>query len=244
MRIIDAVRSASLRRSCTIVLSVLLPLSTGCLDPYGGASDIPCITNSEWNDFNYFRKHGEDLLVTEQSEQDHIDDAADGQVDNIPHSTVYRFDSASQSLAVAPDEEWDDSEEQVELCCHLVLEVGRFVKDGTTLRYDGEPIEVAGGALVKMSPSPSQRFLAVLSTNGRILPFSVSTGQHFHQVFSVDTGERIGPELRLAIGGMGNGSVRFDWTADERFVVYFNSIDPNNDGGTRLCVVDRNRDLQ
>ena len=229
-------------KKCSLtVLSMIVSIAAGCIDPLGGASDVPCLTIPQWKGILEFRTPDDDLLITVQSEQDGVEDAADGQIDHIPHSRVYRFDTASESFAVVPDEEWDNSEEDVELCCLLVLEVGAFVQSGTTLRFNGQPVEVAGGAVVKMSPSPSRQFLAVLSVNGSVLPFHVSTGQHFHQEFSLETGDPIGPALKLSIGGRGNSTVQFDWTENERFVVYENAIDPNNNGGTRICVVDRNR---
>lgn len=224
-------------RNWILLAALVAGLATlnGCIDPPGGASDVPCVTVSEWDGALSFRLHDDGILVTVQTETDLRADGADGGINHIPHSVVYRFDAATEEFSAVADSPWDESTEPVKMCCLHVLGEGMFGADDEVLRYDGDAVAVGGGVYITMSPSPTRRFIAAMSTSGRVRQFNVTTGQHFHQVFSVDTGERVGPVLRVGVAG----SAGLNWTLDERFVVYSTSY--ITDRGTRVCVVDRER---
>lgn len=208
----------------------------GCAAPLGGVSDVPCITVPEWNDLLYFRLTTNGLLLTNINSEQAAEDNADGQIDYDVHSVVYRFDADTQEFTQVADEEWDDSEASVESCCGATLSFGRFDRDGTVLRFDGEPVAVAGGTFARIFPSPGN-LMAAMSTTGRVGNRNVTSGQHYHQIFDAFTGERVGPALRIGV----SGSIDGNWTENARFVIYFADQDFGIENGRRLCVVDRER---
>ena len=217
--------------------------STGCVEFGGVESDAPCIVVSEWGlGTMHFRRHSGGILITEITVEDREADFSDGGLDYAPHRVVYSFDVMSESFLPAPDHEWDESDQTVTVCCSRVNEVGDFAKDGRLLRFDGELVDLGGANVISMSPTESQELVAVLSTDGFINSFNVASGQHFHQVFDVHTGVQVGPTLRLGVGGRENTGVLWDWSDDNRFVVYSDGLNVLDINGARVCVIDRERE--
>lgn len=204
-------------------------LAGACVDAPGGVSDVPCTVISEWGHATViFRGDGESLLITEDSNKDF-------------HEVILRFDPSSASFISATQMEWNQAGGEIQRCCLLVGEEGGFSHSGGVLTFEGELIPVSGGRVVNMSPSISRNKIAVLSTDGNVTMFNASSGQHYHQSFEVNSGQQMGAALRMVVGGRENGGVLFDWSQDERFVVYHNTVNLVNPMGRRVCVVDERR---
>ena len=213
----------------------------GCVD-VGGASDVPCLIVDDWYGFEAARLDQNGLLViTVQSVEDFDADRASGGLDFIPHQDVYRYDPVTGAISAVDDKIWDDSVNPVSDCCLYSIEVGGFVVSGSQLYFDGAPVALAGWTIVKMVPTAADDRIAVLSTNGLVTFYGNSTGQHYHQLFSVETGEQIGPTLRLGVGGYGHGGTSFFWSDDDRFVIYYEILDAMDPMDVRLCTVDTER---
>lgn len=214
-------------------------------NPPGGQTDVPCFEPGDWNVELARRVSRTDadgsavLLLTVQSLEDARTDGADGHRDYSPHRAVYRFDPVSQTVELVDDAVWDEATGAISECCAGFVPEAPFDLDENHLFFNGRAVEVAGGSVLAVSQAPSDRAIAVLSTNGRVgFLFQIASGQHFHQLFSRATGEPVGMSFRLAVGGFANGSVLFDWTPDERYVIYEQNLRKSGNVGIGLvCVV-------
>ncbi|MCO6436986.1 MAG: hypothetical protein J5J06_07855 [Phycisphaerae bacterium] len=232
-------------QSLPLLAVVALLVTSGCsLNPAGGESDVPCFETPEWREreLAYFalryESEGSDvLLLTAQTFDNRHDDFQDDQVDYSPNLAVYRFDPAEGTGRRIDDSAWDDATGSTQECCGSVLPMEPFELLGTQLFFEGRLVAVAGGKAIKTSDAPSSDALAVLSTNGRISRFyPLGSGQHYHQIFSRLDGRPLGPARRLAVGGLENNVVFFNWMNDERYVVYEQALDDLLGIG-RVCIV-------
>ncbi|MCO6436987.1 MAG: hypothetical protein J5J06_07860 [Phycisphaerae bacterium] len=226
-------------------MSVVLLAVTGCsLNPVGGESDVPCFDTPEWRvqELAYFvlryEAEGSDiLLLTAQTGAQALEDVRDGSQDYQPRLAVYRFDPAEGTGRRVDESAWDDATGPIQTCCTSVLPREPFELLGTQLFFEGLLVSVAGGKALKTSDAPSNEALAVLSTNGRISRFyPLGSGQHYHQIFSRLDGRPLGPARRLAVGGLENDVVNFEWMNDERYVVYSQALE-DIVGIGRVCIV-------
>ncbi|MBI4716714.1 MAG: hypothetical protein HY763_02835 [Planctomycetes bacterium] len=214
-------------------------------NPPGGQSDVPCFEPVDWAvELARFvsRPDAEGsavLLLTVQSLEDARTDAADEHRDYSPHRAVYRFNPADETVDLVDDDVWDQATGAISECCAGFVPEPPFDLDESQLYFNGRAVEVAGGSVLAVSQAPSDRVVAALSTNGRVsFLFQIASGQHYHQLFSRATGEPVGPSLRLAVGGFENGGVLFDWTPDERYVVYEQGLGSTGNRGIGLvCIV-------
>lgn len=222
-----------------LALGVQVALCGGCpvsLD--GGSSDVPCV-DPNWPTevcYLYLRPDGEGgFLMTVQTCEHGREDDADGLTDYIPHARVYRFDPLRHAFVSVDDTEWDTSTAAVQECCPSLIEEGplRIIDD--RLVFEGRAVPVVGGTALDMDDAPTLPVAAVLSTNGYRGGFGTATGQHYHQLFSLETGRAIGPALRLGIGGANLGRTFIGWTDDEGYVLYHASSTQKDIA--RLCVV-------
>lgn len=218
----------------------------GCLaDPPGGASDVSCIEPIWEVELNRFLLRYEDmaagkLLMTVQSHDDFESDIEDGVDDFVPHQEVYRFDAASEEYAIVPNAVWDVAESPVNACCGSIFEDEPLTHADGRLLFHDQVVPVSGGVAVDVAYAPTSPVAAVLSTSGRVGIFGTTTGQNFHQLFSLETGRPIGPALRLPTGGADNGRTGAGWPVDDRFVLYRESLGrrPNAPANLGiLCIV-------
>jgi hypothetical protein len=218
----------------------------GCGFSFGGSvSDVPCLAPRAWTDstvFFLFRAaSGDDgaILLTNQTDAQSDEDDADGIAGNGPHEAVYRYDPKSKTFKLVDSQEWDSAGTLVITCLGSGGGETPFASRKDHLEFEGRRIEVAGNYVVDLlRPAPSLPFVAVLSSDGGggvpFLSSRSSSGQHYHEVFSEETGARLlGP---VRIGLTGNPSrPRGCWSEDERLIVY---AQPGADRFTSICIVD------
>lgn len=231
----------------TVLRALAVTMSAvGCsLDPPGGASDVACV-EPVWNAglFRFLLRSGGsiqgELLMTVQTFDDFDTDLLDGLDDFIPHQEVYAFDPNTETFTVIENSEWDDATTPVQDCCPSLAEDGPLTLSNRQLLFLGQPVSVVGGTAVDLDDAPSSPVAAVLSTNGRIGMFSTTSGQNYHQLFSMETGRAIGPALRLPTGGLNNDRTFIGWSDDERFVLYRGSLESRPKAAATLgilCIV-------
>lgn len=234
----------------TVLRAIAVTMAAvGCsLDPPGGATDVACV-EPVWDIevSRFLLRSPEDnagsgamILMTLQSRADFRTDVADGIDDFVPHQEVYHFDARAGTFAIVEHSEWDNAATPVQDCCPSLAEEGPLTLSNQQLLFGGQPVSVAGGTAVDLDDAPSSPIAAVLSTNGRIGMFSTTSGQNYHQPFSMETGRAVGPALRLPTGGLNNGRTFMGWSDDERFVLYRGSLESRPKAATGLgilCIV-------
>jgi hypothetical protein len=79
-------------------------------------------------------------------------------------------------------------------------------------------------------------FVAVVSSTGPISFFGRSAGQHYQQLFSEETGDRVGSPVRIGVGGWDVGPIHGRWVANNRYVIH----DAESEDGyfDLICIVD------
>lgn len=221
-----------------LALGVQVALSGGCpVSLSGGASDVHCFDPVFTGATLWLRPDGEGgFLMTTQSQDDVALDTLDGTEDAQPHQAqVYRYSALSNSFESVSESVWDTATTPLQRCCPSLIEQGPLQIINDRLVFEGRTVPVAGGTALDMDDAPMLPVAAVLSTNGFRTLFGAATGQHYHQLFSMETGQPIGPALRLGVGGRNFDRTFIGWTDDEAYVLYeSNRLDV---GGIRHCVV-------
>ena len=148
---------------------------------------------------------------------------------------VYRYDRATQELALVPHWTWETVGGELVECpsfatpLRLRIESRRTTSDPRLDRLlaGDSVIRTAGARALKIHESPSGRLAAVLSADGErqesLLPFhgpGGADGQHFHELLSLTDFTRVGEPLRLPMTSKEISSLDGCWSPDERFVVY------------------------
>jgi len=246
--------------SMTVIPIRCVPLATalgatlfaGCPEfsgPTGGGtiSDVPCLIASEWSTDSSSAVHrrestsGDTVLFTGQTQDQFYADVNDGTRDFLPHQAVYRFEPEFGQFSVVDDSLWVTAQGEICSGCPRVVLGGPLeIQDGRLL-FNGAEVPVAGRRAARIfdaaasecgsTSSEAGNVAAVLSIDGYVALLGASTGQHYHQLFSNVDGSRIGGTIRLAIGGLGHGTVLACWSSDRKFVLY-------QDGPpARICVV-------
>ncbi len=228
------------RRWAVTWLLPVVGLVGGCfVDLYGGASDVPCLDPTVEGDVPlrfWLRPDGEGgFFMTWQSGADIDADIDDGTEDAQPHDPrVYRFDAALNEFVIVDGTVWDTIGTPLQDCCPSLIEDGPLQLVNDRLVFEGQRVPVVGGTALDMDDAPTLPVAAVLSTNGFRTLFGAATGQHYHQLFSMETGEPIGPAVRLGVGGRNFDRTFIGWTDDESYVLYMSN---RFDAGERICVV-------
>jgi hypothetical protein len=144
---------------------------------------------------------------------------------------IYLYDPASQTLHTVDIAKWKSATSPIANCeeqlppspkrLEIVSNDERKLVDAS-----GRTIATAGTFTEKLTVSPDNKWVAVLSANGpksvSLLPFlggNQPLGQQYHQVISMDDFKWIGTAVPLPV------AVKSDllepcWTADEKYVVY------------------------
>lgn len=226
-------------RAVTWLLPVVgLGLVGGCfIDLYGGASDVPCFAPAFTGATLWLRPDGEGgFLMTTQSDEDIQEDILDGRGDAQPHQPqVYRFNSLSNRIELVNESAWDNATTPLQRCCPSLFEDGPLQLVDNRLVFEGRTVPVAGGTALDMDDAPTLPVAAVLSTNGFRTLFGAATGQHYHQLFSMETGEPVGPAMRLGVGGRNFDRTFIGWMDDDMYVLYESAMLEPLD--LRYCVV-------
>jgi hypothetical protein len=178
-------------------------------------------------------------LLTHQPDAQIVEDDVDDIIGNGPHESVYRYEPESKTFERVDAAQWDAAEGRVIRCLGGPARDTPFASRKDHLEFDGQRIEVAGNHVVDpLRPAPIHPFVAVLSSDGGggvpFLSSRTSSGQHYHEVFSEETGARVLGPVRIGLTGY-SGTPRGCWTEDERLIVY---AQPGVDRFTSICIVD------
>lgn len=239
-----------MRRAISILLISLPAFVCGCPGPVEigpDVTDAPCFEPTEWVQNGLLAVRGENpegsgvLLFTHQTTSQLNDDESDLQVDFIPHDQVYQFEPDSGTFEMIENAVWDTAGGRVSSREGGATDDSLFFIPGTVgqpgLFFNGRAIPVAGGTAVLVISAPP--VAAVVSSDGMrtgsFLGGSSVSGQHYHQLFSEETGESIGPPVRIGVGGRGVGVVGGRWAANSQYVVYYHHDESSFD---KICVVD------
>lgn len=241
-------------RSCGLWALILLSSvagSFGCETVNDGPkeSDVPCFIPDAWTDAGILRVRAENadgsgiVYFTQQTiEQLQIDDSDGDGEDFNPHDPLYQYDPATGEFVLSISDPWNAVVGDVASSNGSASD-SPFGTDGGSgrrpLLFNGNIVPVQGGTVVRIYQAPGENIVAVVSATGTpSLPLFTNgqtSGQHFHQLFSEETGEPIGPALRIGVGGRDVGPVNGGWVANNRYVVH-----ETHNGTTfdLICIVD------
>lgn len=210
----------------------------------GGSSDVPCLHPSEWprslqHLYVRLQTPGSDVLVlTHATFEQHEEDSLDQVVGNGPHAPAYRFDPITESFELVDDDIWDQADGELVDCYSDGVRRSAFTyTEDNRLLFDGEALEVVGGTVVLPSGAPGTPVTAVLSTDGFpfFRPYGTGfTGQYSHQLFSEIDGQALGEPVQVGVSWRGAWQ-SVCWTADNRYVLYYQSEGLPQD--VLVCVV-------
>jgi hypothetical protein len=217
----------------------------GCGFSFGGSvSDVPCLDPRAWSYgapwllFRPATSDGGALLLTHQTDAQIVEDDVDDIIGNGPHESVYRYEPESQIFELVDLALWDSAEGRVIRCLGGPARDTPFASRKDHLEFEGRRIEVAGNYVVDLLPARSHPFVGVLSSDGGggvpFLSSRRSSGQHYHEVFSEQTGLRVAGPVRIGMTG-DSSSPQGCWSEDEHLIVY-----AQVDGGRipTVCIVD------
>jgi hypothetical protein len=218
---VKAITPAYLKLSLAIgAAAVALTIFAGCTMVSAGG-ELPLFKTHMW------RQRGSLMLRRE----------ADGRgpllLKHSERDAVYKYDPAGRSLTLAAEKEWRDAKGEV-ADCDKQFHPSPFVLDIDAkthrLSAGGREVQTAGHAVLDMRISPSKKWVAVVSAEGRssgsvfpTLGGGAGTGQHYHQVFSLPDVKTGGEPVRLPLGGE-HELITPCWSAEERFVVYTDTL--------------------
>jgi len=150
---------------------------------------------------------------------------------------LFRYSLSRKTFEPAKISQWTQATGSV-LACH---EQRMFLKGSWELdnlqhkvHFQGKEVTTAGGIAFQAAIAPSSDLLAVISADGAYIPshgiFFLgsppgASGNRFHEVFRVDTAERVGTAIHLE--GANDDIVTSPcWAPDNRVVVYFGGSPP------------------
>lgn len=153
------------------------------------------------------------------------------------HPEVFEFSLAESKFNKTSDDVWDrvttpiaDCDKQPPPPPQLLR---RNEKTGKLMAGD-RSIPINGAAVMSLAASPSGRWAAVLTISedphGGLIPFLGSgpiRGSYHHQIYSTAYAKPIGPSIKVISPKLKDGrvlSLRGCWSADEQYVVYFDSL--------------------
>lgn len=215
-------------------------------------TDVPCFVPEQWTNRGLLHVRAEHadgsgkIFLTQQTLLQRQSDNLDGQEDFSPHDAVYQFDPTTEILELVDGANWDNGlgvvygndDQSGDSPFQVVGTSGR-----PPLLFERNPRSVEGGTAVLVLNASSQAggnippVVAVVSATGtRSAPFLSSgqaSGQHYHQLYSEETGQSVGPPVRIGVGGHDFGPVAGRWVG-ARYVVYYTKTQSLND---LICLV-------
>lgn len=206
----------------------------GCDSPPGGASDVATLRPAAWDAVDIavilVRTRTENksaLLLAGLSHDQFSDDQSDGILGNGGHGPVYLFDPETESFTLTGDSDWAEADGKARRCETFDVKSGfGYGPPGDpdpVWGFDGKPVPISGGALVDFFAATETSAIAAVSTNGIVNTLVLdpsfrfkTTGQLFHQMFSMIDGSPIGPSLRIPFSGLDAC-----WSSDDQYVIYY-----------------------
>lgn len=155
-------------------------------------------------------------------------DEVPGEIATRPGSSYFRLDAARRTLVGSSSSEWGSSAERATDCS---TQIGPFPDsfrapaDKHTLTYHKQPVATAGRYVMSTDCSPSQRFLAVVSTDGPLTTGWLwqgsggSASAHYLEFFAYSDGRRLGKPLPLPFTSS-EALYSGCWTPDEAYILF------------------------
>lgn len=164
------------------------------------------------------------LLLAEDIQDFNCDD---GLCETYVEPNTYAFDRTSSeftSVSASPFSRFEITrciDMNTEPPVPLRIEGQYFPK----LFFDDQPIDVTGGNVVGVFAAPNSNVAAILSTDGAVdrdayRNIASASGQHFHRLFSLVTGQWLDEPTSVDIGGIRLQHYLGCWTPDERYLAY------------------------
>jgi hypothetical protein len=210
-------------KTVTVTLGLLmLSSSLACATKAGSPDDVPLFSLPAWKDLGL--KYGDQLMLR-------LESRAGGAL-LLKHSRseiIYKYDRDAKNLTQVNIVRWTSAGTAIAEC-------GKESYPGSTaMRIDtlshqffagNRAVPTAGRTVLKFSPAPSGKWVAVLSASGdpatSLLPFtggSGASGEYYHQVMSLPEAKSFNPAMRLPLQHKLD-SLTPCWSSDEQYVVY------------------------
>jgi len=198
-------------------------------------SDHSCFVPEEWgygqqSGYVFIRTAGNDantLLLAEDSGGSICANPNDDTCETIFEPHTYAFDGSTGEFSSVPATPFLMTE--ITMCgdvdatppAPLTVEGEFFPK----LFFAGQPVDLAGGNFVGVFASPNSSMAAVLSSDGVVLRdsfrnYAYASGQHYHRLISLTSGQWIGEASRVSVGGLRSDRYVGCWSYDERYLAY------------------------
>jgi hypothetical protein len=205
----------------TLVTGMLLALRQG-----SPGADIALLNTPAWQ--GGIPQYGEQLMLRREAE---------GQrallLKHSGRETAYRYDPRTRNLTSVTEQEWSRAGGPIAECGKQFpppRQVLRIDERSRKLMAGPREIFTAGSTVLKMTVSPGDHFVAVLSAAGQmrpsLLPFlggGGAAGPHFHQTVSLPDAVVIGKTLRIPVQ-RDNDVLGSCWSADEEMIVYYDIL--------------------
>jgi len=185
-------------------------------------ADVPLFKTSAWA--GGMPEYGEQIMLRRE-----IKDRGPLLLKHSKRDTVYRYDPAATSLTAVSEQTWNAASSPIAECGKQFSpppDVLRIDKASNSLMAGTRPISTAGRTVLKLTESPSKRWVAVLSAAGplksSLIPFSggsAASGEHYHQVLSLPDAVPVGTAVQLPLERDSDLLVPC-WSADEKEVIY------------------------
>jgi len=155
-----------------------------------------------------------------------------------PNHRIYIYEKSTGRLRNEPWKAWKETVgDSVQEYANPYADCGLQIVKERLLKESGKVLQTAGVRAIRMFPSPRQKFVAVVSTSGRLRPRLPSwpiglghgsdgySGQYYLEILRLPDGERVGRPLRTPLRWAGSGA----WSFGGEYFVLFAS--------NRLCVI-------
>jgi hypothetical protein len=186
------------------------------------SADVPLLKTSAWQ--GGMPEYGEQIMLRRE-----IKDRGALLLKHSKRDMVYRYDPTTTSLTAVSEQTWNAASSPIAECGKQFsppANVLNIDKASNSLMAGTRRISTAGRTVLKITESPSKRWVAVLSASGplkpSLVPFSggsAASGEHYHQVISLPDAVPVGTAVQLPVEQDSDLLVPC-WSADEREVIY------------------------
>lgn len=221
------------RTDCSAVVFTVFAMGVGGCGVVGGGTDVPTL-RGDWSDDAYrllIRMDvdgGDDLFLVAQAFGSNERDPITQEIPPDPLEQAYRYDRSEQRFVRVSEEAWLAAEGEIVHCRASSGDetVFSIERGSRRFRFGEQDVPVTGTAFDVVA-GKAHDVVAVISTLGFApVPFfflsTVSTGQHFHSVYSLVDGAKVGSSLRLPFTRFAPVEADVCWSANDEYVVYTN----------------------
>lgn len=211
---------------CVISLGLYLFVK---LHPTGG--DVPLLKTPAW-EFKELNTYEARLLLRRET-------TAGGALllKRTDSATVYRYDPATRALTSVTDAEWQQATGEIRNCQDYMpnapysrppvtpLAIVTIDNRDHRLLVNNREVPTAGGYSISTQVSPSEKWVAVLSASGPVIPPLLplggdwTLGQRYHEILSLPNATRAGKAIKFPVNDTKDFTTMC-WSADEELVVH------------------------